>query len=344
VTEQRTRRGLRRWTRAELALAAARGVAGFIGAYLLASTAASVFGSRIDQAVWLIDTRMLPAPTGAVLTLASAVLLTAFALRPQLSGWRRSATVAACAVLATAALSNAVGFYRAWAAGGIRPGAPVPLSIVAASVFALLAWSALSSRAPRQIGPAMHWAAVAAFVIAAVAFPLAQVASFGTSDYRAKADAAVVFGAMVQPSGLPSTSLADRVNTAVDLYRSGLVHTLMMSGAPEAGGLDEPRTMRAAAMRQGVPASAIIMDDGGTNTDATVADTAALFERDNIRSVLAVSQGYHLARVKLAYLAAGLDVRTVPAGTSVPIVQTPLYIVREIPAFWEYWARSLVRA
>jgi uncharacterized SAM-binding protein YcdF (DUF218 family) len=56
--------------------------------------------------------------------------------------------------------------------------------------------------------------------------------------------------------------------------------------------------------------------------------------------VLAVSQFWHLPRVKLAYLRAGWNVSTVPARASMPILQTPYLMVREIPAFWQYWAQS----
>jgi hypothetical protein len=47
--------------------------------------------------------------------------------------------------------------------------------------------------------------------------------------------------------------------------------------------------------------------------------------------------------VKLAYLAAGWNVRTVPAKEIEPIWKTPLFVIREIPGFWVYWARSFVR-
>ena len=101
--------------------------------------------------------------------------------------------------------------------------------------------------------------------------------------------------------------------------------------------------MRDAAVKAGVPASAIRARRKGLDTDATVRNTTAIFSRLGVHKVLAVSQGYHLPRVKLAYLAAGWDVRTVPAEEIEPIVETPLFVAREIPAFWEYWA-ARVRA
>jgi len=183
---------------------------------------------------------------------------------------------------------------------------------------------------------------VVGFVLVVTLFPLAQIGFFGTSDYRAKADAAVVFGARVFDNGVLSPSLRDRVVTGVDLYKAGLVHKLVMSGGLEANGIDETVAMRGAAVKAGVPASAILLDPKGLDTDATVRNTSAIFQREGIRGVLAVSQGYHLPRVKLAYLAAGLDVRTVPAKEIEPIWKTPIFIARELPAFWQYWLRAFV--
>jgi len=152
----------------------------------------------------------------------------------------------------------------------------------------------------------------------------------------------VVLGARVFENGALSTSLADRMATGVELYQAGLVDTMVLSGARGASGIDEPAAMRDYAVGRGVPADAIVLDHKGVDTDATVRETVALTARTG-RRLLVVSQGYHLPRVKLAYRAAGLDVRTVPATTSLPIPKTPYFIVREIPAFWTYMVRAWMR-
>lgn len=204
----------------------------------------------------------------------------------------------------------------------------------------LVLWS-IAPRAVRvrRVATALSCAALAVAVCMA-AFPLAQMLFFGTTDYRRPADAAVVLGARVYDDGTLSTALSDRVRTGVDLYRSGLVARLIMSGGIGANGVDETVAMRRRAIELGVPATAIVRDDLGIDTDASVADTTRIFRRLGIRKVLLVSQSWHLPRVKLAYLEAGWNVCTVPASTSTPIIQTPYLMLREIPAFWVYWARS----
>jgi uncharacterized SAM-binding protein YcdF (DUF218 family) len=101
--------------------------------------------------------------------------------------------------------------------------------------------------------------------------------------------------------------------------------------------------MRDMAVEAGIPELDVIVDSAGVNTEATVRDSRPFFEKADRPTALAVSQYYHLPRVKLAYQGAGATVFTVPAGTSTPIPQTPRFVVREIPAFWVYYLRAVFR-
>ncbi len=179
-------------------------------------------------------------------------------------------------------------------------------------------------------------AATAAFVIL---MPLAQMAFFGTTDYRRQADAIVVFGAKVDANGKASIALADRVYTGVQLYKEGLAPVIIMSGGIEPTGSNEAQVMSDLAASEGVPASAILQDTNGFDTQASVNDTTAMFRSKGFRTVLAVSHFYHLPRIKLTYARAGYDVFTVPSRDT-PIGPNTMIIAREIPAFWLYYVRS----
>jgi uncharacterized SAM-binding protein YcdF (DUF218 family) len=100
--------------------------------------------------------------------------------------------------------------------------------------------------------------------------------------------------------------------------------------------------MRDLAMSFGVPASAIELDPNGVNTDATVRDTVPLLRTAGDRQVAVVSDFFHLPRVKLAYQRLGYDVVTVPSRAH-RIPQTTQLVLREIPAFWVYYLRAVVR-
>jgi len=326
-----------------LGLALARGAALFFGLYSLANALATVRSANPSEDIWWIDLGVLPQPAAVAIGLACAALLVAFGLLPRMASWRRWLTAAACVVLGAVALINVTAFYRLWGARRFVPGVPVPLSLLIAFAFTLLGWRVWRLRTTGRTGVAGLGAALAAAILITAMFPLAQIAFFGTSDYSAKADAVVIFGARVDADGRLSTSLADRLTRGIELYRRGVVGKLVMSGGVGASGVDETLAMRAAAEKAGVPSHDILLDHKGVDTDATVRNTQRIFHDNHITSVLAVSQFYHLPRIKLAYRAAGRDVRTVPASTSLPIVQTPLFIAREVPAFWLYWGRAFAR-
>jgi len=104
---------------------------------------------------------------------------------------------------------------------------------------------------------------------------------------------AIVFGAGLTRDGQPTLILRDRVKTAVQLYLSGKVEKLLMSGDNQGVGHDEPGAMRDYAVSLGVPATAIVLDNSGDRTYDTCYRAKAIFGLD---SALLVTQQFHLPR------------------------------------------------
>ncbi|MDN4483007.1 SanA/YdcF family protein [Demequina lignilytica] len=180
--------------------------------------------------------------------------------------------------------------------------------------------------------------ALGAAGLAAVAAPaVAMRASTASSRHAVNsgelrpADAALVLGARVWPDGRPSRFLRERVAVGVELYRRGLVGTLLMSGAgPNREGLDEPGAMRRTAIEMGVPARDIVMDPAGVNTWASARGAAA---RD-LRSVIACSQEFHLPRAVWLCRRAGLEAQ----GASPAVLARTHTVIgygREMAAAWK---------
>jgi vancomycin permeability regulator SanA len=333
-----------------LVSALARGCALFFGGFTLVSvvgaTLAGTFGV-FDATIWWIALPWLGRAAGAVAMVAAGVVLVAYAAAPAMRAWRRCLTAAVCLMLAAATAWNGIAFYEVWRAGLIRPAVPLPLSFVLGGVLLFVAAAAVWAPAPERRRGTAAAVVVAAAAACALAFPVAQVFFFGETDYRREASVAVVFGAQVHDGGRLSTSLGDRRDTAVELYRSGLAGKLLVSGGVGESGYNEALVMRDAAVAAGVPVEDVLVDGNGVNTEATVRNTGALITgtaggaNGEPPTLLAVSQFYHLPRIKLTYARAGYDVLTVPARASRPIAQTPSLVVREIPAFWVYYLRAV---
>jgi uncharacterized SAM-binding protein YcdF (DUF218 family) len=233
-------------------------------------------------------------------------------------------------------LVNTAGFYWLWAVGAIHLPVPLPVSLLVVGL--LLGIVAMAVR-PSQ--PAGRWAVVGGTAAFGVLFPLAQIALFGLTDYRRKADAILVLGARTYADGTPSQALGDRVRTGCELYKEGWAGRMIMSGGPGEGAVHETQAMARMAGELGVPEKAVIRDEAGINTAATMRNLQDLGQTQGIHSVLAVSHAWHLPRVKLAGARGRVAVYTVPCRESRVLSATPLYVCREIAAFWKYWLSSL---
>ena len=318
-----------------------RGAALFLAAITIVGLIGELRGRTLDISLWWIDLRDLPAVVRLVMLAALAGLLAAWAIHRAPGPRLRWATAATSGVFAVFAIRDVVRFYSVVAEGDVRPFVDVPLSLLIALLLIVLAIGALRARRAQAIGGLRGLIGLGVAVGAwTVLFPLAQMLFFGTTDYRRPADVAVIFGARVYASGQPSPLLADRIRTGVELYRSGLVPMLIMSGGDGSDGFNEARVMRDVAVAAGVDPSAILVDPAGSSTEATVANVSALLDSRSGAAgqgrVIAVSQAYHLPRVQLAFAGAGIDVLTVPALDPEPIGEMPLLIAREILAFWAY--------
>ncbi len=322
---------------------AARGCALFLGGFALLGLIGEARGRATDLGLWFVDLRDLAGPIQVLLLGGFGVALVAWSRAGEAGVVVRRGAALACLVIAGFAIRDVVRFGQVVGSGLVRPVVPIPLSLpIAAGLVALAVaiWrdAGLAGSGPRRVRASV----VAAAVVAAVAFPVLQIGFFWTTDYRRPADAAIVFGARVYASGAPSPLLADRIATAVELYRTGFVKTLVMSGGVGADGFNEAEVMRDRAVAAGVDRGAILVDGTGITTEATVDHALTLLggTAAGSRRLIAVSQAYHLPRIQLAFSGAGIDVLTVPAVDPVPISEMPLLVAREVPAFWLYYLRA----
>lgn len=117
---------------------------------------------------------------------------------------------------------------------------------------------------------------------------------------------AIVFGAGYSNRHGPGAVLFDRVQSGVELYRSGKVRKLLMTGDNGHVGYSEPAAMRRCALSLGVPDRDIVMDFAGFRTYDSLWRARDVF---GVRQAVLVTQRYHLPRA--LYLAHALGLRVV---------------------------------
>jgi uncharacterized SAM-binding protein YcdF (DUF218 family) len=320
-----------------------RGLALCLGLFAAVNLLASFRDRSFDPNLWWLDTRAMPQIAQDALVGVTAVLLLAWSIRPFARPWRRWTTLICLAAVTLIALVNAAAFYGVLFRGVIHTSLPFPFSLLVAALLSTIAWSVFCGPAPIA---APHGRAALPFLLAAAGFvllfPMAQMFLFGKTDYRRPADAIVVLGARTHADGRPSLALADRVRTGCELYQQGYAPLVIMTGGPGDGDTHETVAMQTLAQSLGVPPSAIIRDEQGANTDASIRNLDRIAHERGLRRILAVSHYWHLPRIKLAVGRRDLQLFTVPATESRYLGQTPRMIVREIAAFWKYYATILL--
>ncbi len=122
---------------------------------------------------------------------------------------------------------------------------------------------------------------------------------------------AIIFGAGLRRDGTPTAMLRDRVLTGADLYFSGKVEKLLMSGDNRFENYNEPESMRQFALLAGVPDEAIVLDYAGRRTYDTCYRAKAIF---GVESAILVTQKFHLPRAMFLCNMLGLDVVGVEAS------------------------------
>lgn len=320
----------------------ARGLAFFWGGLALIGTITNL-RSSFDPNIFWVDLRWLLTPLRSALTIAFALSLLAFAIKPDAGVLRRRITTGLLGFFLTAIAWNAAQVIVLNITNRVTNGIFLPASILILLSLLPVLWVQLRPKTDSRTRPV--WV-LSALIAAGICFPVIQAYCFGKTDYERPSEVAVVFGARVLRDGRMTTALRDRVARACELYADGQVKFLLFSGGPGDGPITEAEAMQKYARQHGVPDNAIIVDNQGLDTEATVTNSLDLLREAGIHGrIIAVSEFYHLPRIKLTYQAHGRNVFTVPAHASRMARNFPVRsVLREIPAMWFYYSRSVLRA
>lgn len=162
----------------------------------------------------------------------------------------------------------------------------------------------------QKIWRAVLAAATAGLIGASLILALVQWSQVGrirdTVDHVQPAPFAIVLGASVKNDGTASDALHDRVMTAVDLYKSGKVRKLLMSGDDGKFHADEVDSMQKLALSAGVTSTDILTDGHGYRTYESCKRAAQVF---GIKQAVIVTQRFHLGRATYLCDAFGIDVQ-----------------------------------
>jgi vancomycin permeability regulator SanA len=163
-----------------------------------------------------------------------------------------------------------------------------------------------------------------------------------TAAHAPDAPVAIVFGAELARGGAtPKPFLAGRLDVAAELYRSGKVRALLVSGDAAGASGDEAAAMTRYLTERGVPARAIVADPHGLDSYDTCARAAQVY---GVRRALLVSQSFHLPRAvticrRLGIDADGVDARCDGCRDSTLRANTAREAAADFKAIWDVGTR-----
>ena len=147
------------------------------------------------------------------------------------------------------------------------------------------------------LGASILCLAVSVTLVAARLYSAARAGGeIFTLDSVPEKPVAIVFGALVQSNGRLSAMLADRVRMGAELYQSGKVKALLLTGDNHIETYNEPEAMRQYALSQGVPDSALVLDYAGFRTYDSCYRARDVFKVDQ---AILVTQAFHMDRALL---------------------------------------------
>ena len=146
---------------------------------------------------------------------------------------------------------------------------------------------------------------------------LAGVAAYivwvGQRDQAGPADVIIVLGAAAYDRN-PSPVFRERIRHGIDLYQRGLArHLLFTGGFGNGARFSESQVARSYALKQGVPAQAILIETRSRTTRQNLQEARALMRKQGFRRALIVSDPLHMARA--LRLARGLGIEALGSST-----------------------------
>lgn len=161
-------------------------------------------------------------------------------------------------------------------------------------------------------------AALAVTFLAYVGSICSQIVRASFQQQIQPADAIVVFGA-AEYSGRPSPVYRARLDHAFDLFKRGAAPVIITTGGAAADpSYSEGGVGHDYLLRRGVPESALIAETQASDTAESAQRVAVILRANHLHSCLAVSDAYHVFRIRKLLEHEGVTVYLAPRPDSRP--------------------------
>jgi uncharacterized SAM-binding protein YcdF (DUF218 family) len=193
-----------------------------------------------------------------------------------------------------------------------------------------------ANRRPRRRRLVQSAALALAALTAFLALTAVRIVREGSLQELQQADAIIVFGA-AEYAGRPSPVLRARLDHAFDLFRRGIAPVVITTGgAASDPSFSEGGVGRDYLERRGIPERNLIAETQGSDTAQSAVRIAVIMRANGLHSCVAVSDAYHVFRIKKLLEHEGIGpVYVAPRPDSRPrgITQRAYALLREASSY-----------
>ena len=182
----------------------------------------------------------------------------------------------------------------------------------------------------------LRWLVVAAAALLAYFIVVCLgIVRASTEQELHPSDAIVVFGA-AEYSGRPSPVLRLRLDHAFDLFQQHLAPVVITTGGSGADPhFSEGGVGHDYLMHRGIPDSSLIAETQGSDTSQSAERVGVIMRTNHMKSCIAVSDAYHVFRIRRLLEHEGVQVYVAPRPDSLPRTERQRFVavVREAASY-----------
>jgi uncharacterized SAM-binding protein YcdF (DUF218 family) len=162
------------------------------------------------------------------------------------------------------------------------------------------------------------WFLVALAAIAYFAMTYWSVARQAYIDETRPSEAIVVFGA-AEYYGKPSPVFKARLDHALNLFNRGVAPLVITTGGSKDPKFSEGAVGRDYLVAAGVPETSVIAETQSSDTADSAERVASILRKNGKSTCVAVSDGYHMFRIKQMMARQGITAYGAPRAQQVPL-------------------------
>jgi uncharacterized SAM-binding protein YcdF (DUF218 family) len=151
-------------------------------------------------------------------------------------------------------------------------------------------------------------------------------------------DSGVILGAAVWGGNRPSPVLRERINKGHELYKEGIIKTVLLTGGGAPGELTEAEVSRNELIKKGIDEKNIYVEKESSSTLGQITIiNSNFYKKQNWNSVVLISDNFHLFRAKQICNFFGMNARVIASDTPISAEAGFSFSLKESFAVILFW-------